>query len=917
MPKSRAAEERLADLRSHIAEAFDNAQIDRIAELLGDNVDLHDVDVAELSDSGVPGYRTQLEDVIRVIRHEGILRRDREDTGCRLGLLCFAHLVLASLASVHGLLTPELIDAAVRAGYRDVTWGLAAAHRLTDPQEKLDALLALIPRLPAGPQRLRIYDNILKQQLPGMAVRAEQYEATEQLIEAVPRELLPELLPELRRLTDGFTHDHVGGRPRALAIIASRWGESGRSQIIAEALEIARGQPNTWGHAMTVLTVLPLVPQAERKARWREFVDAVAESLRSHDNRQFEDLTRLADVDGVRTRFLTSLIIRATRTEQHETGRLIPEQRDRLLGDYAERLAARGRIIEAFQVVRAIPSDQGRLAAIWRVFQAMDRWLMFAALVLPKPAKSRWQLPGRLVLAGLYRTGPGGRRRLCRRLLSQAMALDGEERTVMLGGLLPHLPGDLVEGVRAELSQTLAGTATADRQQRRQVINGLADLTWISPDPEREALLSRAFELTVVDDDDERRALAARIHWLLRQEQRPPGRATLLEALDQAAGNRTEPALDFARLPDELIPLAWDTPWAREPRRFRQFGLLAGRMAGLAPPDVVYGRLEALIASLDPDDLAGLLGCLPASLITTRLSRCLVDRWEQADPDDTTGLAEEAYAKGLGALTRTASQLPDDVVRTIVEWDRSARPRWHWTGYSSEEIAACLAPLYAQAGHLDEAQAMAAEIAAHHEKARALAGMARYLPDQERLAAAREALVLARSTGSERVQTAYMQRFAEGLMRLAGATRFEDIVQDAPEARALATIAPLFPPDEAPGIWQQAIEAMSESEVLEFITAMPDNIARDTIELIGRRAVIDYSGDQALVIGEIFARIAEKSPAAQFERLIEFMTEAAYQGRPVLLRQLGVIAPLLLELGGAAALSGLRQAIYRVATWWP
>jgi len=137
---------------------------------------------------------------------------------------------------------------------------------------------------------------------------------------------------------------------------------------------------------------------------------------------------------------------------------------------------------------------------------------------------------------------------------------------------------------------------------------------------------------------------------------------------------------------------------------------------------------------------------------------------------------------------------------------------------------------------------MAAEIGAHDEKARVLEGIAMYLPDQKRLTTAREeALALARSSGSERVQTEYMRQFTEALMKLAGATRLEDIVGDSPDARALATIAPLLLPEEAADVWKKAITAMSESEILEFITTMPDKIARETIALIARRAAATWS----------------------------------------------------------------------------
>jgi len=259
--------------------------------------------------------------------------------------------------------------------------------------------------------------------------------------------------------------------------------------------------------------------------------------------------------------------------------------------------------------------------------------------------------------------------------------------------------------------------------------------------------------------------------------------------------------------------------------------------------------------------------------------------------------------------------LPDDAVHMIVDWHRTTCPGRDWTGHYSEEITACLAPFYARAGYVHEAMAMTRT--AHHEKAQALAGIARYLPDPDQMATAREALALARSTGSERVRTDYMRQFTEVLMKLAGATRVEDIVSDSPDAWTLATVAQLLPPGEAAEVWEETIAVMSGSELRDFVTVMPDDVARDAIVSIAGRLADDYAGRQASIIQAIFARIGESSPSAQFERLVDFMAASAELGRPILLRQLGVVAPLLHELGGDEALNGLRQAVFRVAAWWP
>jgi hypothetical protein len=152
---------------------------------------------------------------------------------------------------------------------------------------------------------------------------------------------------------------------------------------------------------------------------------------------------------------------------------------------------------------------------------------------------------------------------------------------------------------------------------------------------------------------------------------------------------------------------------------------------------------------------------------------------------------------------------------------------------------------------------------------------------------------------------------------MTGATTVEDFLADQADARTMAIVASILPAEEAAPVWEAAIGSMFDSEIMDFVTLMPDRIARDAATSIARRSADDYVGRDAAVTRAIFARIGEESRQRQFDLLIDFLAEAASHGRPVLLRQFTELAPLLTDLGGDVVLNELLSAMDRTANWWP
>lgn len=391
----RASEER-TQFQLDLEEALARNGFASVCELLSGRAELESGTFQEIeTNKDIKDFRSQVDYIAERLRQEDIEHLEQADIAERLSLLCLARLISASMISTGQLLTAELISTAVKCGYRSINWGLAAAEEIPDRQERFEVQLGLA-ELRQGPERLLLFERLLSRDLPEMSA-GDQSEATESLATALP----VELLPQLDRKVEEFARDHVGSYPRSLAAIAAATSEEPeRSKLIDKALIAARARPGTWGYAMTVLRVLPLVPEDQRRARWREFISATFDGLGVPGETNFTDLLPLADLDFVKPFVFTDLVNAATKkTDNDDNGRLYPDQRDRLLAEYASRLAASRRVVDAFRVIALIPPGQKRFDAVGDVLAGVGQWLFFAVLALPAPPRSHGQSIGRIVRA--------------------------------------------------------------------------------------------------------------------------------------------------------------------------------------------------------------------------------------------------------------------------------------------------------------------------------------------------------------------------------------------------------------------------------------------------------------------------------------------------------------------------------------
>ena len=842
-------------------------------------------------------YREVVKSLTESLKTDIAAHWDAETTGRKIALLCYCQLLIASASSIDRSIPTTVITAAIETGVRDVEW----AEEIAKGRDSIDVELALLDR-PDGTARLKKVDQILNK-LPEYGWRSAPYDWADAIAPMLAED--PRLLRGLRQAIEGTDDDFVGGRARALAAIAPSFPEPERSEIVGQALAAARERRNTWGHAMTLLMVLPDATGPARRELWNEFVDAAREGALGSDAVNWEGLTRLADLDWLSPGLFVNLVTGMSSDDPLESGAISSRARDRLLASYMCRLAEHGRLPDAYETYRAIGSAEGRTRAQVALLSSVHPWWVGVLHRLPDPPPPAKQVLPRLYASSwrmLYRRS---QRALYADLLDRALAI-GAGREEVLHELLPHLPEELAAAARNALRAE--ADSEPDREQRA---TQLAELALASPPAEQAGLIAQALALSSIGDSEALDAFTTECDRLLDPAGRQADRATFLRLIEQPTDHATTPLLRcLDNLTADLIPLAWEAVWVvgwKQQGDPRPVVKLAERMIELGDSDSAHDRIEALVSGLKLDQLNRLIGVFPASLTTPRIFGFVISR--------LTALADsEPDVHGiwmiLGTISRMAGRLPAEVVRQIVLWCQH-QPERAWDGDYHEGLLGCLVPLFASDGRLDEARQFADSITAHHEKAEALAELARYLPEPARDAAVAEARELLAVSADELIRPAWMTKFIKAFALQAGAglDRMDEMVSGEVSARTLALVATWLSGEEADDLWGTAADSMSGDEMAEVITVMPDNVIG---RALGR--VPASAGD---LLAVLFDRLRTRGELRRFEQLAYLLEYQAGQGRQALVETLTSLAPVLLELAGPDALGRLRTAVRQAGEWWP
>ncbi len=785
----------------------------------------------------------------------------------RLGDEYLYALLLTSLNSLAATVPPALLGALVRNDLLTTTDALIYARRTTDPIQRAEALIRLLPALDET-ERLGTFDELVREieaSEPEIAL-AEQSELLASLVpHAGPAEvtriveLLIDLLEEADRKPDSAYRvvDAVGAvashltpaQARRLFELASRSSDElvrdGVLPVIAQAADVellgrvlaaARQISFTRRRASVLVELAPRLPPEERTQLLREAAEA-ALAWKSPD----QLVGMVAEAAPSDRKRLLEAAIDAARHEKDPDERAVVLLQAAAHVDVAEE---RDRLVdEALEAAESL--------ATGHIFTFRLVSLAQRARELPRPAGTRLLA---LVLAAARAT------------------YDGSERVDALAELTDHADDRDRDALLAE--------AFAAFREIGPILQPLS-LEQLAPrlpaDLLREAL---RIVQTVRDDDDRREALAALSPYLLRSRTNaqvakavtaaravrhtPKARDILIALAGQVGGAQRASVLDAALdLAQEdgstslwgLALLAPSLDYADSPEVRAVWERAVGLAAAIDDPAYRASALRALAVNVGPHAQP------PASSDAPDPRRVLADSLLASRAiDDQT---ERAVALAL-----IASHLPDaERERALEEASHAA-----WALVERHTEARRRLGSIAQGMPVNALAIVAAHLGAEegHELAREVVKSVRRLTRRD-----------AKASALATVAACYREPHRSRLLREALAAARGEALKN-----SLATLALALPePDRSAAL----AEALPEAR--------------------------DHDGYDLWT--SITSALAAMPPEAAYRVLRNPPGGLATLPRRNVLTEIQYTAPVIFAIGGRSAVDDIAAAIQQTARWWP
>jgi hypothetical protein len=790
-------------------------------------------------------------------------------------------LMAASIVSRTKNVPPALVQRAVETGVWSAERGLDHARRLPDAGDRVQALLAIQPRLAAGER-------------PGV---------------------LAEALANARDIPD------QGSRLRALARVAASLPANQQAEVFREALAIAATQePDHLASALRAMA--PRLPADMRPEALR-----LASSI-TDPRARVDALTGLVPFLGPQEqRQAINAALDADRAQYgdvagHWAGPVDEVFRGKTLAAFAPQLPP-DLLNEALLLAAKLPDGGDRAGALTalapRVAESNRPGVVEqarqAALTIEYDT-SRFK--ALIALAPLL---PNGQRRdALRQALDGAAAEWDLTRMELLVAMAPALPSDLLadahtmaegiagDGYRVRALAGLADSLPAEQRPGllRQAVDALKTDKWLL---EREALsdlvphlpsdlLTEVLDLVIAGpyDDFRVRALRALAPYL------PPdllarclaavaisddfGRAGTLRVLarylpedDHRAVQRIAMETTFAITEfnarreqlDLLLPVlhpglldqAVAACEAMDDDGYRPKALtcLAIGRPGAGRDDILDKALDAARHATNPSIRAGLLPALARKLPEDRRTEVMAEVLAAVPEIDHAGSRATALANLGGDLA--ADQLARAVTMAAAIDDPAYRAE-ALTGLARS------APAGREPGLLDEALAAATAIDDDRARVKALVALAPALPDSRRADALGRALDAALADEFDRSEQLTLIASLLSPPLLAEAVATVSARQYGPDARELAALAPFLPDGQRQDVLRQALEAAGRTGFTDDALAVlapqlpPDllskavTIARD----------IHYDATRVKTLAALGARLPDGQQEAVFREAL-------------------------------------------------
>jgi hypothetical protein len=849
---------------------------------------------------------------------------DGEPDAAGLGLELRYALIAASMVSLADSLPVPLITALVEHHVWPPAQALAYSRQLADPDRRASSLATLQPIVPPDQQR-----SVLAEALAAarqITDESDRIQALAALVLRLPADLLTEALDIVRQISsEPF-------RAQLLAGLAARL-PTGQLQVWTEALTAAKSTTNEPFRAEVLSRIVPELPDAlltEALAAARQIVHHAARAQvlaalapRMPDGLLTEALAagRQDTVAGNRARILAMLAPQLPADQAHQVWtevlaavRHVTHGRDlaRILATLAPQLPA-DLLAEALTAAQHITDEEDRLLALTGLAPRLPGEIL---VIVQQPANEYFR-------AGLLVALASG---LPDDLLTEALTAAREVadpfcRAQVLVGLAPRLPAGQQQVWAETLATARAITKTSNRGavlrliasrqpagQREQAAAEALATAWQLTGINREMLLEELAPwlpanllpeaLTAareMADQPERALLLATLAPRLPAAQRQRAWAEALAlavTLRNADESEQLPVLEtlIPQLPADLIPEALAAARQLTDQRYLA-QLLAMLAARLPPGERQQAADEALAAARPVTDqrrrlelLAAVVARLPADLRQQAGTEALAAAEQNTGVDD--------YNRGK-LLVELAPHVPADLLaRTL------AAVGGLTDEFSKGTALAALAPRL-PAGLLAEALSVARQITDQAGQGRALAALAPRLPDDQRqqvwaelLAAVgpaagwtmygagtvlaelapqlpadllAEATAVARQiidqTGHGHALAALAPRLPDGLVAGALATA-PQITEDYFLAQLLAALAPRLPDGQKQQAWAEALAAAGQltdestqaQRLIALVPTLPADLLPETLAAAGQ--LTDQSA-RALVLATLAPRLPD------------------------------------------------------------
>jgi len=741
-------------------------------------------------------------------------------------------------------------------------------------------------------------------------------------------------------------------------------------QLLAQALQTAQAFGDEYYRAKALVTLAPYLPIDQQPS-------VLAQTLQTAQNIQDEyhrslALTQLAPLlpDDQRPIMLAQAL-QAALTIHDEQYRVIA------LRGLAPHLSG-PELAQALQAALTIHDKSQRALALEGLAPHLPSLLLAQALQAALVTDDEYSRAKVLGILTPYLPNDQQPVVLAQALQAAQTIQDEYHRALALGRLAPHLPNDQQQGTLArafqialgiqsihdrslalsELAQHLSDQQLAQALHAAQTIQKESyranALVWLAPYLPN-SLLAQALQTAynIQNESDLARTLG-KLSLYLPDDQQP---VVLAKALQVAQTIRDEyhRALALNRLapylPDQLLAEILQTTLTIQDESDRVAAL--AQLVPHLPNDQQEGLLaQAVQIAQDIQDdydrakaLAALTPRLPEDQKVDVLNQAL----------QAAQAIQEEFNRTL-ILNWLVPYLPDPLLAQALQIAKNFQSEYN-REWALEIIAPCLPETL-----LSQALQIAQSFQDESNRALTLGRIARYLPEDQKPVLLAQALETAKNIQKESDRANALVRLAPDLPDplLAKALQAAQTIQDEsthlmalarfishlPEAQkpvvlaqalqvartiqdgsaranTLAELIPHLPEDQKLDVLAQALQAAQsfqhgieqQETIRKLILACPD------ARLFNSFSIVLRLGLESSEVFEEFTRrwdvLIQSADRDEFSLYAEILRTYAAKQRRVLLEILGATQPIILRIGGQAAIQETAQAILDVGQWWP